>query len=298
MSEEKILHEGTISDSLRRKELFKTVISFAAITLTFIVIVSILLIASSNVVENSSIPKEVEEALENRGKILVVISFFAFFMTIIIAVSLIINYIYYTAYIRNFSFKITETSIIIKYGILEKNLITIPFSRVQNISLVQGVFDRMFKTHTFSLETAGSSGKVMKVHGQGKSFTVGSRAEGYIPGLKDPWVIEKIVKKKMDAFSHAPSGMEDKFLKPKELAFDNFVSLLLSGMESSNKVEVSLRSERQRLKLSVAELAERSGVHAKTIIGLERGDYAPRLILARKLAEALRCNINDLFKLK
>ena len=50
--------------------------------------------------------------------------------------------------------------------------------------------------------------------------------------------------------------------------------------------------------LSRAELADAVGVHYQTIGYIERGEYAPTLALALRLADALGCSIEELFKLK
>lgn len=58
--------------------------------------------------------------------------------------------------------------------------------------------------------------------------------------------------------------------------------------------------EQYRIKagLSRAELADAVGVHYQTIGYIERGEYAPTLALAMRLASGLSCTIEELFKLK
>ena len=90
---------------------------------------------------------------------------------------------------RNFSYKITGENIVINHGVFTKTRAKIPFSRIQNINIVNGVFDRMFKTFTIKIETAGGIGVA-----QGGG---GIRPVGYIPGLKDPYDIENTIKKMM-----------------------------------------------------------------------------------------------------
>jgi hypothetical protein len=142
-----------------------------------------------------------------------------------------LNALYNTKYVHNFSYKITEDTIIINHGVFTKTRATIPFSRIQNINIVNGVFDRMFKTFTVKIETAGSSGAAQAA--QGGHF----RPEGYIPGLKDPYQIEKTIKKMMTKYSQVPSGLEDKIFKPEEVAFDNFISYILSKMREGEKLK-------------------------------------------------------------
>jgi putative transcriptional regulator len=50
--------------------------------------------------------------------------------------------------------------------------------------------------------------------------------------------------------------------------------------------------------LSRSELAKAVDVHYQTIGYIERGEYAPTLALALRLAEVLGCSVEELFKLK
>jgi DNA-binding XRE family transcriptional regulator len=50
--------------------------------------------------------------------------------------------------------------------------------------------------------------------------------------------------------------------------------------------------------LSRQQLADTVGVHLQTIGYIERGEYAPTLALALRLAKALGCSTEQLFKLK
>ena len=59
----------------------------------------------------------------------------------------------------------------------------------------------------------------------------------------------------------------------------------------------SLKDERARLGLTQAELAERVGVSRKTINTVENGVFVPSTTLALKLARALGCRVEDVFKL-
>lgn len=55
---------------------------------------------------------------------------------------------------------------------------------------------------------------------------------------------------------------------------------------------------RIKQKISRQELAILVGVHYQTIGYIERGEYAPTLALAMRLANALDCTIEQLFTLK
>jgi len=51
-----------------------------------------------------------------------------------------------------------------------------------------------------------------------------------------------------------------------------------------------------RAEMTQAELARLCGVTRQTIIALEAGKYSPSLELAFKLARALGCNLDEVFR--
>ena len=55
---------------------------------------------------------------------------------------------------------------------------------------------------------------------------------------------------------------------------------------------------RTKAGLSRTELADAVDVHYQTIGYIERGEYAPTLALALRLAQVLKTNVEELFKLK
>lgn len=55
---------------------------------------------------------------------------------------------------------------------------------------------------------------------------------------------------------------------------------------------------RTKRKITRQQLAELTGVHYQTMSYIERGEYAPTLALALRLAEVLDCKVEQLFKLK
>lgn len=116
----------------------------------------------------------------------------------IVVAILVYNYFWVAAYVRNFSYQITATNIIIQQGVFSKRRDSIPFSRIQNISIKSGFFDRMFKLSSVQIETAGSSGAVYRGR---KAKT---SAEGYIPGQKEPEIIEKLIREMVQ--KHGSSG--------------------------------------------------------------------------------------------
>lgn len=224
---------------------------------------------------------------------------FSLFLVLIISFIIVpyliispVSALYFAAYKRNFSYMIQENNIVINHGVFTKMRATIPYKRIQNINIVCGVFDRMFKTYTVKIETAGHSA----VSSGTKSRGIGP--EGYIPGLKDPHIIENQIKKMIFQSSRSPEGLEDKIFRPQELAFDNFISYILSKIREGELLQTSIKELRENASLSVSQLAERVGVPTQTIKYLEEGRYNPSLVLAYKIAEVLNCTIEELFKLK
>lgn len=280
MSEEKNSYEGNISSSYKNKELLKNTISLGIIATagSFFIWWIMLMIITDGLSISVGVPIEVTYLL--------FIIVYSVFITIIA-----LTYLYNTAYVKNFSYKISEDHIIIKHGVLTKIVATIPYSRIQNINIVNGVFDRIFKTFTVKIETAGSSAAAASAQ---KGVI---RPEGYIPGLKNPKIIEKKIKEMMTKYSAVPSGLEDKIFKPEELAFDNFISYILSKMREGEKLKTSITELREKANFSAADLAEKVGVPLQTINYLAEGRYNPSLALAYKIAQVLRCKIEDLFKL-
>ena len=277
MSKEKNLYEGSISNSYKNKELLKSTIILGIIATGGAFLASwIMLMINQD--EGNVVPIEM--------------TYLIFIIVYTVSITIIIlSYLYNAAFIKNFNYKISEDHIIIKHGVFTKIVATIPYSRIQNINIVNGVFDRIFKTFTVKIETAGSSAAASSAQkGQ-------IRPEGYIPGLKDPKIIEKKIKEMMTKYSAVPSGLEDKIFKPEELAFDNFISYILSKMREGEKLKTSITELREKANLSAADLAEKVGVPLQTINYLAEGRYNPSLALAYKIAEVLQCKIEDLFKL-
>ncbi len=204
---------------------------------------------------------------------------------------LILTVWYEFKYVKMFSFEVLENNLVIRHGVFNRIKATIPYSRIQNINITNGVFDRMYKTFTIKVETAGTSAAAAS------SQSGHIKPEGYIPGLKDPALIENKIKERLMRYSAIPSGLEDKIFKPEELAFDNFISYILSKMREGEKLRTSIKERREGAKLTVANLADKVGVPINTIKYLEEGKYNPSLAVAYKIAEVLNCKIEDLFKL-
>jgi putative transcriptional regulator len=280
MSKEKISYQGTISNSYRNKEVLKGALIFFLVLIGITTLITF--IFWQVITEDGTVP-------ENFMIIILMLILFVFITPFTII--MLLQIWYYTAYVHKFSFKVTEDHIIINHGVLTQVRATIPYSRIQNINIANGVFDRMFKTFTVKIETAGSSAAAASAQ---KGIL---RPEGYIPGLKDPNIIENKIKEMITKYSAVPSGLEDKIFKPEELAFDNFISYILLKMREGEKLKTSIKELRQKMDMSTAQLAEKVGVPIQTINYLEEGRYNPSLTLAYKIAEVLNCKIEDLFRM-
>ncbi|MEY4451687.1 MAG: hypothetical protein RLZZ380_808 [Actinomycetota bacterium] len=77
-------------------------------------------------------------------------------------------------------------------------------------------------------------------------------------------------------------------------------AMTMGRLPKQDKDQIVNLVEQYRTKagLSRAELADAVGVHYQTIGYIERGEYAPTLALAMRLASSLGCTIEELFKLK
>lgn len=278
MSKSQNSYEGTIEQIYRKKEMIKIgigTLSFyvAPMLLTFLLL--LFLQEHQNFVEAALLTTI----------ILVTTTIIPAVITLIIASA------YLKAYIDNFHFKFSKENVVINHGVFTKTQATIPYSRIQNINIVNGVFDRMYDLFTVKIETAGSTA-------QSSGQAGGIRPEGFIPGLKDPNIIENKINEMVTQYSGVPSGLEDKVFKPEELAFDNFISYILSKMRTGEKLETKITELREQANLSAEKLAEKVGVPLQTIEFLEEGKYNPSLLLAYKLADALNCTVEELFKIR
>ena len=68
--------------------------------------------------------------------------------------------------------------------------------------------------------------------------------------------------------------------------------------QDKDQLENLVEEFRTKRELSRQELADLVGVHYQTMSYIERGEYAPTLALALRLAAALNCKVEQLFKLK
>jgi len=63
------------------------------------------------------------------------------------------------------------------------------------------------------------------------------------------------------------------------------------------KLNNSLEELRRKASLTQQELSEKAEVSRKSINAIENGIYVPSTVLALKIANTLKCKVEDLFKL-
>lgn len=68
--------------------------------------------------------------------------------------------------------------------------------------------------------------------------------------------------------------------------------------QEKDQLDNFVEAFRSKKNISRQELADLVGVHYQTMSYIERGEYAPTLALAIRLAAALKCKVEDLFQLK
>jgi putative transcriptional regulator len=220
---------------------------------------------------------------------------FTLFYVALIGIFVLINlcaYIYNVVFTNTFTYSISDQYVRINSGVFTKSKTTIPFSRIQNINLAQGVFDRIFGLHTVKIETAGKSA------GQQQGGPI--RPEGYIPGLKDPSKIAEIIDQLVHKYTQTQtsSGIGDYIFEDNNLAFDEFVAYILSKMLEGDNLKTRVKELREERGLSQAQLATDIGVSRQTINYLERGKYVPSLTLAMKIAKYFKIPVEQIFELE
>ncbi len=196
MIDEEIFYEGKIHSDWRIKERLKLLISIPLVSLAFIVPFSIPLFIF-NFLPYYFTSINILDFFFQLFIILIIIIIIIFFIVFIISNS------YLKAYVKNFSFQITENNVIINHGVFRQSRATIPYGRIQNINITSGILDRKYKLFTLNVETAGASGYPLRRAGYGYA-----KAEGYIPGQKEPLVIETKIKERLYIYSRKKDGIK------------------------------------------------------------------------------------------
>src|SRR5262245_2896834 len=80
---------------------------------------------------------------------------------------------------------------------------------------------------------------------------------------------------------------------------DIMSNMIESGrQENPTETENRVREKRQTLHLSQKQLADLAGITRQAICAVEANQYSPSTSVALKLAQVLRCRVEDLFYLK
>ncbi|MBN2151294.1 MAG: helix-turn-helix domain-containing protein [Candidatus Lokiarchaeota archaeon] len=220
--------------------------------------------------------------------------FWSLISTVMIIIgTVVITAIYMPAFVRNFSYDLSDKFIVIKRGVITKQKTTIPFSRIQNVSVIQGPFDRKYGIYTVKVETAGFSAAG---GGQG-----GPQPEGLLVGIKDPKKLESIIDELVHQYTQkpkVPENLKGKVFEETDLAFDQFISTIMSKMQEGDAVKNNIKELRDSRNMTQEQLAERVGVTRQTILYLEKGTYNPSLKLAMKIAQVFGVKVESLFELE
>ena len=121
---------------------------------------------------------------------------------ITVVIMTILNFLTIHRHWENISFTLGEDQITIEIGWWWKRITNIQYSRIQNVVLHQGIFDRKYGLSTILIDTGGGSFKVMDLT-EGSRLAYGGKPkatrrrgvdgpseqifyEGNIPGIVDP----------------------------------------------------------------------------------------------------------------
>jgi putative transcriptional regulator len=87
-------------------------------------------------------------------------------------------------------------------------------------------------------------------------------------------------------------------LKMKEVLQNNVYKRSLKTLGSQAKLSNNVYKLRAKSEITQEQLAQKVGVTRQTIIAIEKGNYAPSVTLAIKLAKVLKTEVKHLFKIK
>lgn len=73
-------------------------------------------------------------------------------------------------YYINFYFYVSEGEFVLKKGYLRKKVLTIPLERIQSVNTKQNVIQQLLDVVSLEIDTAGTSGKELKIHALEKHF--------------------------------------------------------------------------------------------------------------------------------
>ncbi len=149
---------------------------------------------------------------------------FLLFITIIYLYKL-----WLSRYVKSYYWAITDDYINTKEGVFTSVENRIPYSRIQNVGIIQGFWEKRFKWYRVMIQTAGDP----------IASTGTSNAEGCLVGIRDPYTIQNMILEKSQKYLVMPSSDLDSSVAS-ALKSDN-----LAAKETDNKLDqiVSLLKE-------------------------------------------------------
>ena len=94
---------------------------------------------------------------------------------ILTIIALLISFIWAKLTYKNYRFGLTSKTIRIEQGVINKKYVDIPYNRIQNIDIYQGLLARLLGLATLQIQTAGYS--------QGRSLWSVLNPEGRLLGV-------------------------------------------------------------------------------------------------------------------
>ena len=147
--------------------------------------------------------------------------------------------------------------------------------------------------YTVKVETAGSSAEMAIV----KRMT--TRTEGYIPAIKDPKELEKMINRMVHRYTQdIPKAVQDKVFMDSNVAFDEFIAYFIAKMREKDQLNTKVKTLRENTGWTQEQLAEKLGVSRTTVEYLEAGEYVPSLTLALRISHIFNVSIEDVFELE
>lgn len=90
------------------------------------------------------------------------------------------NFIYQKIWLKNFYFKFSDNSGIIKSQVIVLSNSYIYYDRIQNINVTQRLIERLFGLYSVTIETAAKSGNQQKLHIPGLSYTGSEKLKNFL----------------------------------------------------------------------------------------------------------------------
>ena len=74
----------------------------------------------------------------------------------VIGISLLISYGWAHLYWKNYRFDVGKDNVTVRRGVIRKLTVNIPYERIQNVNIWQGIAERIFGLYIVEIETAGA----------------------------------------------------------------------------------------------------------------------------------------------